>query len=118
MFAGRGDTFLALGGLGHNAYHEKQRNAGKILSFDVIADVEEAKRNGAVFVFLSHQSTAYEGPDPQSIQYLAARNAVRAVARRTEVDVKDLRIWLDVLSVPQKNKSLQAFAISSLDPYR
>ena len=30
---------------------------------------------------------------------------------------KDLRIWFDVISVPQKNKALQAFAISSLPTY-
>lgn len=36
--------------------------------------------------------------------------------QRTPLGI-DLRIWLDVLSVPQKNKSLQAFAISSLPTY-
>ncbi len=102
-----GDAFLALGGLGRDAYYEQQRNAGKLISFDVVAEVEEAKkRDGVVFVFLSHQWLSFGGPDPQGLQYAAACNAVRAVARRVEADPKDLRIWFDVISVPQKNKAL------------
>ena len=45
-----------MGGLGRDAYYEQQRNAGKLISFDVVAEVEEVKkRDGVVFVFLSHQ---------------------------------------------------------------
>ena len=68
-----------------------------------------ARRTGkTVFVFVSHQWLGHQDADPDNKQYEATCGAIQALAARHDVGVEAVRVWMDVLSVPQANRPAQA----------
>ena len=104
-----GDAFCALEKL---VPHEALRK--DLVVYDAIADVAAAKREGLVFVFLSHQWLAFASPDPANVHCTAMQQAVRAVAAAAGVPLASLRVWVDFISIPQRNRSEQRLSIASL----
>ena len=65
-------------------------------------------------VFISHQWLGWGEPDPNGIHIAAMKQAVRAVAADAGVAPEKIRVWVDIASIPQQNKSEQRIAIASL----
>ena len=107
-----GDAFCALEKL---VPHEALRK--DLVIYDAIADVAAAKREGLVFVFLSHQWLAFASPDPANVHCAAMQSAVRAVAAAAGVPLASLRVWVDFISIPQRNRSEQRLSIASLPTF-
>ena len=107
-----GDAFCALEKL---VPHEALRK--DLVVYDAIADVAAAKREGLVFVFLSHQWLAFASPDPANVHCTAMQSAVRAVAAAAGVPLASLRVWVDFISIPQRNRSEQRLSIASLPTF-
>lgn len=72
---------------------------------------------GFVFCFLSHQWLGWGEADPHGKHMDAMRRAVQAVARDAGVPLASVRVWCDVVSIPQKNRSEQRLAIASLPTF-
>ena len=80
-------------------------------------EIQDARTRGDVFVFLSHQWLGFDEPDPQGIQLVAMKRAVRDCASHANVALDRVRVWVDVVSVPQLNSSEQRLAIASLPTF-
>jgi hypothetical protein len=113
----KGDEFLGLGGVGGSITHETLLDTYKLQLFDGVEKCDAARKRGDVFMFLSHQWTAFNEPDPTGVQYDAMCAAVRAVAREAGVGVDALHVWVDILAIPQRNRALQRMAIESLPAF-
>jgi len=72
---------------------------------------------GSPFVFLSHQWLAYDDPDPDGVHVAAMRSAVESVSKHAGVPLERVRVWLDVVSIPQKNTGEQKLAMASLPTF-
>ena len=46
-------------------------------------------------------------PDPKGVHLVAMRQAVQSVARDADVPLERLRVWVDIVSIPQRNQSVQ-----------
>ena len=102
--------FLAMGGL---MCHEVARDAEKLSCFDCPEDVIEIAQLSGV-VFISHQWTSFDHPDPQNVHYEAILVAIR---RLQQEGLKCGYIWVDYISIPQANSFQQQAAINSLAVY-
>ena len=91
--------------------HEECRD--ELIIYDSVADVRDASTRGEVFVFLSHQWLGWSEPDPQRIHIKAMQQAVRFVSKDTDTPLEKLRVWVDYISIPQRNRSVQKTAIAS-----
>ncbi len=107
-----GDAFLGLEKL---TPHEYLR--GELEVFDSVAQVDSAKDHGALFVFLSHQWLGHHDPDPQGVQLRAMKQTVQTIARDARVKPKAVRVWLDIVSIPQLNQPEQRLSIASLPTF-
>ena len=56
----------------------------------------------------------FEDPDPCGVHYAAMCSAVKAVSAKSLAPPRDLRVWVDIVSIPQRNRSSQRLAIASL----
>ena len=104
-----GDKFVAIGSL---KSHEDLQ--GSLEVHPSAEHVKAASAKGEVFLFLSHQWLGFEHPDPDGVHYAAMVRAVRAVAADAAVGLDLVRVWVDCASIPQKNRSEQKLAITSL----
>jgi len=68
-------------------------------------------------VFISHQWTAFDCPDPTNIQYKAMLMSIETLQMQEEWDETDIYLWIDYSSIPQKHPPTQALAINSLTVY-
>jgi len=109
-----GDAFCAMDRL---KTHEQLRSEDVLLVYDSVADVSGAMDLGFVFCFLSHQWLGWGEADPHGKHMDAMRRAVQAVARDAGVPLASVRVWCDVVSIPQKNRSEQRLAIASLPTF-
>jgi len=107
-----GDAFVALETL---KTHEALRDS--LVVYDSVADVKDAMTRGDRFVLLSHQWLGYDHPDPKGVHFAAMRAAVRAAAADAGVPLGRVRVWVDVISIPQRNRSEQRLAIASLPTF-
>jgi len=98
--------------------HEEIRsNQGSMLAWmDTPDDIDDFAMDNFI-IFLSHQWLSWTTPDPDNLQYECARAAIADCALQKEWDREKVHVWLDVCSIPQKNKSQQLSAISSLPIY-
>jgi hypothetical protein len=102
------DVFVKLGKLrAHESLHDS------LYVYYSRKDVEEAKNHGEIFVFLSHQWLAWSAPDPENVHAAAMRQAVLAVADEAAVPLDRIRVWVDYISIPQKNAAEQKLAVTS-----
>ena len=74
-------------------------------------------RRGEVFIFFSHQWLGWSEPDPNRIHIKAMQQAVRAVSNDTDTPLEKIRVWVDYVSIPQQNHSVQKLAIASLPTF-
>jgi len=109
-----GDAFVALGEL---VPHEVLRDKGAVRVYDVTANLKKARADGEVFVFLSHQWLAYDNPDPEGVHFAAMTHAVGLAAAKAGVPLSKLRVWVDIVSIPQVNRSSQRLAVASLPTF-
>ena len=94
--------------------HEVLADSGALPSFLTTRRVREAQNSeGLVFVFISHQWLGWDHPDPEGVQVVAMKNAVRFAAEEAGVPPSSLRIWLDMVSIPQTNPAVQKQVDSS-----
>ncbi|CAK0853335.1 unnamed protein product [Prorocentrum cordatum] len=98
-------------------HEEIRQNQGSMLAWlDTPEDIDEFVEHNFI-IFLSHQWLSWTTPDPDNLQYECAKSAVADCALQKEWDQGKVHVWLDVCSIPQKNKSQQSSAISSLPIY-
>ena len=71
-----------------------------------------AKENPIIFI--SHQWHSWATPDPTGVQYREMVAAAEAIARNSRVDAEEIWIFLDYLSIPQKNAHMRLAAIETL----
>jgi len=68
-------------------------------------------------VFVSHQWTAFDCPDPTNIQYRAMLMSIETLRVQQCWQEQDMFLWVDYSSIPQKHSETQALAINSLTTY-
>jgi len=109
----RGDAFLALPAL---KSHEELRDC--IETYDTLQSVHHAAMSkNILFVFISHQWLGWHEPDPDGVHIASMKQAVRSVAADADVEASTIRVWVDVASIPQMNRSEQRLAINSLPTF-
>merc|ERR1712048_1347993 len=119
---GESEAFLRLGAI---PSHEEARSSGLLRFLDTIrcaqlflTSSEDVDAHGSAFaVFISHQWTSFQFPDPSGLQYEAMRKALRSVATRYQVNLLRMYTWVDYCSIPQANSHAQRLAINSLPVY-
>ena len=57
--------------------------------------------------------SGWSEPDPQRIHVAAMQQAVHNVSKDTETPLEEIRVWVDYVSIPQRNRSVQKTAIIS-----
>ena len=95
--------------------HEYLR--GQLEVFDTVAQVDAAKDNGTLFIFLSHQWLGHHDPDPHGVQLKAMKQSIRTIARDAHVKPSAVRVWLDIASISQLNQPEQRLSIASLPTF-
>jgi len=68
-------------------------------------------------VFVSHQWTAFECPDPTNRQYRAMLMSIDTLQVQEGWQEQSMFLWVDYFSIPQKHHGTQALAINSLTVY-
>jgi len=105
------DDFRACGKL---KSHEKLRR--KLVHLDDRDDIV-AFCERVPTCFVSHQWLGLTHPDPTGVHFEAILEACDALCERYDVDPRRLYLWVDYVSVPQKNKVLQQLSIGSITVY-
>jgi len=84
--------------------------------FTIVDTYEELVElvNTTPVVFISHQWVAWDHPDPDNIQYNEMVAACQEICKRNNFQTEHLYIFLDYLSIPQKNFNLRLAAINTL----
>jgi len=68
-------------------------------------------------IFVSHQWTGFESPDPTEAQYKAMVMSLDTLRQQECWDEEEMYIWVDYFSIPQKHRGTQTLAINSLTTY-
>ena len=97
--------------------HPQESLRDELIIYDSVADVRAASARGEVFIFFSHQWLGWSEPDPQRIHVAAMQQAVHNVSKDTGTPLEKIRVWVDYVSIPQKNRSEQKLAIASLPTF-
>uniref|UniRef100_A0A7S0AH73 Uncharacterized protein n=1 Tax=Pyrodinium bahamense TaxID=73915 RepID=A0A7S0AH73_9DINO len=81
--------------------------------------VEEVKEFSKLnhIIFVSHQWTGFENPDPSGVQYRAMVMSIDTLAMQENWDEELMYIWVDYFSIPQTHRGTQHLAINSLTVY-
>ena len=69
-------------------------------------------------MFVSHQWLAFDQPDPHGVHFASIKQAIRNVADENELPLSSIRVWVDIFSIPQKNRSEQRLAIASVHVWK
>lgn len=106
---------------GRFVQYEEARDRGILMYLDTYQDAVDFCRFNHVF-FLSHQWLDATEPDPDNHHYEASVAAITDTMRRASrqnkpVDMKNIYIWVDYMSIPQKNMTLQSLAIDTIAVY-
>merc|ERR1719276_756375 len=100
--------------LGRLVSHEEVlRDSTWLYSVDEVKTFCEEKH----VVFISHQWTAWDEPDPSRIQYNAMVMSLKTLQTQENWKEGDMYVWVDYSSIPQKHPPTQALAINSLTVY-
>ena len=99
--------------LGELIPHEEARAKGKLHTIDEYEELVQFALDNPV-VFFSHQWLAFAKPDPDRIQYQEMVAACITLCEQNGFDPSDLYIFLDFISIPQKNATQQLNAIATL----
>jgi len=68
-------------------------------------------------VFFSHQWLSYQTPDPNGLHYKAVIAASEHLVAEHQLERASLFLWIDYLSIPQRNPVLKNLSIASLGVY-
>ena len=93
--------------------HEVARRHGQLVMLDTFEELVQFVSDHPT-LFISHQWLGFTEPDPFGLHFHAICRAVADLCAQQSVDEDELYIWLDYVSIPQANKTLQALSISSL----
>ena len=96
--------------------HEDARAQHALLTYDTIEDVQKLSAEKSI-VFISHQWKSRQEPDPGGHDWKAAVIAIECLAATYRLALTDFIVWIDVTSIPQRNRACQALSISSLPFY-
>eukprot|EP00966_Prymnesium_polylepis_P301802 6972698-Prymnesium_polylepis.2 len=66
---------------------------------------------------ISHQWLGFAVPDPSDVHYHAICSAADELCRKHTMDKNELYLWIDYLSIPQRNPVMQHLSISTLPLY-
>jgi len=102
--------------IGKFVAHERLRDMGKTVTLDSHDELVQASVRSPM-VFVSHQWLGFEEPDPKNDHYTATVEACELLCAQENLDPSSLLIWLDYMSIPQKNAHTQQLAIDSLGIY-
>jgi len=94
--------------------HEGYRQSGSLKIFDRLQDVWEAKAAGAFIVFFSYECLAWKQAGPNKDQLHCMKESVKTLACQNQKNMDDVYVWLDCISIPQRNKAMQATSINSI----
>merc|ERR1719469_1078600 len=101
-------------GLGKMVPHEQARDANLLKAIDEYDDLVQLVNNYPV-IFFSHQWQASAEPDPDQLQYDEMLKACEHLCSESSLTRTDqVYIFLDFLSIPQKNPSMRLAAINTL----
>lgn len=114
MIVIKAPNFLDLGLEEVGRLHEEYRASGNLKVFDTKADVFEAKANGAFLIFFSYECLAYKQAGPNKVQLATMKAAVQELAASSGKQMDDIFIWLDCLSIPQRNRAMMMAAINAI----
>ena len=95
--------------------YEDCRDQGKLHFCDSMRQIQELKAQGGLIAFISHQWLGWSVPDDAECTQL--RSMQHAVASVMRPDRKQLFVWVDYLSVAQRNPCTQSLAIGALPVY-
>jgi len=110
-------TYNDFAALGSMVSYETLRGAHQLQYFDSIESLAMIAQSGRFVVFISHQWTSWQHPDPTNTQYKVMVAAVEHVAQRMGWDLNRVLVWADYCAIPQSNESEQLEAIKSLPGY-
>ena len=104
------ESFKALGKL---KPHELARDSGALITLDTYEDLLEYAHRYPI-VFFSHQWLSWAEPDPDRLQYREMIAACEQLCQRHGYTATQLHVFLDYISIPQRNMRLRLCAIDSL----
>ena len=111
----RASDFIAVGRL---LPYEEMRDRNLLVYRDSFSDLAFGED---FTIFISHQWTSYNKPDPLNKQYPVMVAAVRQVAAERfpggSVDLSNVLVWVDYSSIPQVSAEPLKLAIHSLSAY-
>jgi len=93
--------------------HEVMRDSGKLKTIDDYESLVQLV-NKSPIIFFSHQWVAWAHPDPDKIQYNEMVKSCEAICAEKGFSTDSVYIFLDYLSIPQKNVSMRLAAINTL----
>merc|ERR1719362_1710280 len=82
--------------------------------FDCLEDVREAKDAGAFIVFFSYECLAWKQAGPNETQLQCMKESLKELASRNAKSMDDVYVWLDCISIPQRNRALQTASIKCI----
>ena len=97
--------------------HERLRDGGLLRYRDTMDGLRDANGTQSLYIFMSHQWTAWSAPDPSGTQLRVMKAAVRHVAAVHGWSLDAVMVWVDYCSIPQSNAACMQQAISSLSAY-
>jgi len=98
------------------APHETMRKNGDLTIFDNYGEFATFCASNPV-VFVSHQWLSDTAPDPDNHQFKLILEVCTMLCIKLNISLENLYIWIDYCSIPQANRTLQYYAISSLHVY-
>jgi hypothetical protein len=96
--------------------HEVARELGHLVSLDKYEDVCKFVLTHAT-VFISHQWLAFTEPDPDQKHYAAICCACEMLCKMYSLQDGEIYLWVDYISIPQRNNFLKQLSINSLATY-
>jgi len=99
--------------LGRLFSHEELRDTNKLMFIDTLVEAQRFIESNWI-AFMSHQWLAWTTPDPTEVHYRVMLAAAEQLAEDNDSGPDKIFLWVDYLSIPQKNRVMQKAAIGSL----
>lgn len=106
-------TYKDFMGMGRLRNHEYARDARLLKTIDDYDDLTTFVGQYPI-VFFSHQWLSWADPDPDKLQYNEMLASIEAICSLKGFVPEDVYIFLDYLSIPQKNVAMRLAAINTL----
>jgi len=102
--------------LGRLVSHEQAQELHEAIWLYTAKEVKEFTSRYRV-VFISHQWTGFDLPDPTQTQYEAMVMSLETLRVQKHWEEADMYVWVDYSSIPQRHRGTQLLAINSLTVY-